>query len=89
MNFEFMKGLGSLDKAFGSCANAEELALSKPDLSMISSRKSAEVLAKFVYLVAHSEEVGLLSFVDVLNDLAVTADGSNPMHHLQWQIGIG
>ena len=71
MNFEFMKGLGSLDKAFGSCENAEELALSKPDLSMISSRKSAEVLAKFVYLVAHSEEVGLLSFVDVLNDLAV------------------
>lgn len=71
MNFEFMKGLGSLDKAFGSCANAEELALSKPDLSMISSRKSAEVLAKFVFLVAHAEEVGLLSFVDVLNDPVV------------------
>ena len=71
MNFEFMKGLGSLDKAFGSCANAEELALSKPDLSMISSRKSAEVLAKFVFLVAHSEEVGFLSFADVLSDPVV------------------
>ena len=71
MNFEFMKGLGSLDKAFGSCANAEELALSKPDLSMISSRKSAEVLAKFVFLVAHSEDVGFLSFADVLSDPVV------------------
>ena len=71
MNFEFMKGLGSLDKAFESCANAEELALSKPDLSMISSRKSAEVLAKFVFLVAHSEDIGFLSFADVLADPVV------------------
>lgn len=71
MNFEFMKGLGSLDKAFESCANAEELALSKPDLSMISSRKSAEVLAKFVFLVAHSEDIGFLSFADVLSDPVV------------------
>lgn len=71
MNFEFMKGLGSLDKAFGSCVNAEELALSKPDLSMISSRKSAEVLAKFVFLVAHSEDVGFYSFADVLADSVV------------------
>ena len=71
MNFDFMKGLGSLDKAFGICVNAEELALSKPDLSMISSRKSAEVLAKFVFLVAHSEEVGFLSFADVLSDPVV------------------
>ena len=54
-----MKGLGSLDKAFNSCANAEELALSKPDLSMISSRKSAEVLAKFVFLVAHPEDIAV------------------------------
>lgn len=71
MNFEFMKGLGSLDKAFNSCANAEELALSKPDLSMISSRKSAEVLAKFVFLVAHTEDIGFRSFADVLSDPVV------------------
>ena len=71
MNFDFMKGLGSLDKAFGSCSNAEELVLSKPDLSIISSRKSAEVLAKFVFLVAHSEDVGSLTFADVLADPSV------------------
>ena len=68
MNFEFMKGLVGLDKVFGICSNAEELVLSKPDLSMISSRKSAESLAKFVFMVATSEEVGFLSFADVLSD---------------------
>lgn len=71
MNFEFMKGLSRLEKAYVPCANAEELALSKPDLSMVSSRKSAEVLAKFVFLVAHSEDVGSLSFADVLCDPVV------------------
>lgn len=38
---------------------------------MISSRKSAEVLAKFVFLVARSADVGFCSFADVLADSVV------------------
>ncbi len=71
MNFEFMKGLGSLDKVSDSCMNAEELAISKPDLSIISSRKSAEVIAKFVLFMAHSEECESLTFADILADSVV------------------
>lgn len=73
MNFEFMKNLDGLNKAFESCSNAEDLALSKPDLSMVASRKSAEVLAKFVYLVSHAEETEDLSFMDILSDPTVKA----------------
>ena len=71
MNFEFIKNLEGLNKAFDSCSNAEELAKSMPDLSMVASRKSAEVIAKFVYLIAHNEQVEELTFADVLSDYAV------------------
>ena len=57
MNFEFIKNLEGLNMAYAACENAEELAKSMPDLSMIASRKSAEVIAKFIYLVAHVKSV--------------------------------
>lgn len=70
MNFDFIRELDGLNRAFDSCSNAEELAISMPDLSMVASRKSAEVLAKFVYLVSHSVEAEELSFADILcNDV--------------------
>jgi hypothetical protein len=68
MNFEFIRDIDGLNRAFDSCSNAEELAISMPDLSMIASRKSAEVLAKFVYLVSHSEEAEDMSFADILSN---------------------
>jgi hypothetical protein len=68
MNFDFIRELDGLNRAFDSCSNAEELAISMPDLSMIASRKSAEVLAKFVYLVSHSAEAEELSFADILSN---------------------
>ena len=72
MNFDFIRELDGLNLAFDSCSNAEELAIAMPDLSMIASRKSAEVLAKFVYLVSHAAEAEDLSFADILsNDIVL------------------
>ena len=68
MNFDFIRELDGLNRALDSCSNAEELAISMPDLSMIASRKSAEVLAKFVYLVSHSAEAEEMSFADILTN---------------------
>ena len=78
MNFEFMQNLQGINKAFAPCKNAEDLARSMPDLSMVASRKSAEVLAKYVYLLAHSEEMEGLTFADVLSDQAVRRYLRNP-----------
>ena len=68
MNFEFVKNLKGLNKAFSSFANAEDLAISKPDLSMVASRKSAEALAKYIYFFAYSKEAEKIKFVDILSD---------------------
>ena len=68
MNFEFLKGLRGLGKIYKNCANAEMLAVSMPAESMVTARKSAESLAKFIYIAAHSEEIGSLTFVDILGD---------------------
>ena len=78
MNFEFMQGLRDINKAFPFCKNAEDLARSMPDLSMVASRKSAESLAKYVYLLAHSEEMEGLTFADALSDQAVRRYLRNP-----------
>ncbi len=78
MNFEFMQDLQEINKAFPFCKNAEDLARSMPDLSMVASRKSAESLAKYVYLLAHSEEMEGLTFADVLSDQAVRRYLRNP-----------
>lgn len=70
-NFDFIKDLDGLSRAYGSCNNAEELAISKPDLSIISSRKGAECLARLIYRVAYREEAEQLEFASILSDIRV------------------
>lgn len=71
MNFDYLKNIKGLDRYYYCCNNAEELAITKPDLSMVSARKSAEAVAKFVYLVAYSEEADYMQFTDILKDPVV------------------
>lgn len=68
MNFDFMSNLEGINRAYVPCKDAEELAYTKPYLSMTASRKSAELLAKFIYLVAHSNEMEDMPFVEILSD---------------------
>lgn len=71
MNFDFLRDLRGLSDVFNPCKDAEELVKTKPYLSITASRKSAELLAKFIYLAAHSEEMEGLTFADILSDAAV------------------
>ena len=64
MNFEFLKGLTGLGYVYENCSNAEKLAVNMPVQSVFTSRKSAELLAKFIYLAAHNQEVEMLTFAD-------------------------
>lgn len=68
MNFDFLKGLNCLDVIYKSSNPAEQLVRSDPSSSAMLSRKSAEMLARFVYLAAYEKEAQFLSFVDILND---------------------
>lgn len=71
MNFDFLKGLKGLDTVYKPCTDAEELVKSKPYLSLIAARKSAELLAKFVYMAAHATALENLTFSDILADYRV------------------
>lgn len=68
MNFDFLKGLKGLDSAYTPSSSAEKLLRSDPSTSVIASRRSAELLAKFIYLTAHTQSAQDMSFVDILAD---------------------
>lgn len=71
MNFEFLKNLRGLGYVYENCNNAEKLAMTMPVQSVFTSRKSAELLAKFIYMAAHNQEMEGLTFADILSDITV------------------
>ncbi len=71
MNFEFLRNLRGLGYIYENCTNAEKLVSSMPVQSVFTSRKSAELLAKFIYMAAHNQEMENLSFADILADVTV------------------
>lgn len=71
MNFEFLRNLRGLGYIYENCTNAEKLVSSMPVQSVFTSRKSAELLAKFIYMAAHNQEMEDLSFADILADPTV------------------
>lgn len=71
MNFEFVENLDGLKNVFKYCKNAEDICVSVPDMSLVSARKSAEVLAKYVCLKAYNESVRKLTFSEILEDRVV------------------
>lgn len=68
MNFDFLKGLNGLDSAYTPSTSAEKLVRSDPSMSVVASRRSAEILAKFIYLTAHTQKAQDMTFVDILAD---------------------
>lgn len=71
MNFDFLKGLRGLGYVYENCSNAEKLAVTMPVQSVFTSRKSAELLAKFIYMAAHNRAMEDLTFADILSDITV------------------
>lgn len=71
MNFDFLKDLSGLSYVYENCINAEKLAMTMPVQSVMTSRKSAELLAKFIYMTAHRQEIGRLTFENILFDTTV------------------
>lgn len=71
MNFDFLKGLRGLGYVYENCCNAEKLAVTMPVQSVFTSRKSAELLAKFIYMAAHNQAMEEQTFADILSDITV------------------
>ncbi len=68
MNFEFVKDIPYLKGVYENCCNAEILAMKMPMQSVFTSRKGAEILAKFIYMTAHKQQMENATFADILSD---------------------
>lgn len=68
MNFEFVKDIPYLEGVYENCSNAEKLAMAMPMQSVFTSRKGAELLAKFIYMAAHKQQMEKATFADILSD---------------------
>ena len=68
MNFEFLKDLRGFEGLYDNCSNAEKLARTMPVQSIFTSRKSAELLAKFIYMAACNQRMEDMTFADILSD---------------------
>lgn len=71
MNFDFLKGSRELGYIYENCSNAEKLVKTMPVQSIFTSRKSAELLAKLIYMAAYNQQMEDLSFADILADRTV------------------
>jgi len=71
MNFDFLKDTRELVHVYENCSNAEKLAMTMPMQSVFTARKSAEMLAKLIYMAAHNKQMEELSFADILADRTV------------------
>ena len=71
MNFDFLKDVCGLGHVYENCNNAEKLATTMPEQSLITSRKSAELLAKFIYMAAHKQKMSGMSLANILSDETV------------------
>ena len=71
MNFDFLKNTRELCHVYENCTNAEKLAMTMPMQSVFTARKSAELLAKLIYMAAHNRQMEELTFADILSDRTV------------------
>ena len=62
MNFDFLKPFSDLRKLYEYCEEAEEFALSKPNISATSARKAMEFIVKMIYASVVREDYGFTVF---------------------------
>ena len=66
MNFEFLKPLVMIIPFYVYCTDAEEFALTKPDISCASARKAIEYIVRLLYTAAIQTEANQLTVYDML-----------------------
>ena len=66
MNFDFIAPLGIIRPFYGYCSEAEQFALSKPDISVAAARKSVEYIVRLLYTAAIQNEATQMTVYDML-----------------------
>ena len=87
MNFDFLKRYPDLKKLYTYCTEAEEFALSKPNISATSARKAMEFIVKMIYSSLVGQDYGFtvfemvtdVRFVNYVNDPTLI----NSIHYIR------
>lgn len=67
MNFDYLKSFPDMHQLYEYCAEAEEFALTKPNISATSARKAMEYIVKLIYTSLAGDARGVTVF-DMLSD---------------------
>lgn len=62
MNFEYLKSFSDFSKLYDYCTEAEEFAMSKPNISATASRKAMEFIVKMIYISITGQDSGSTVF---------------------------
>lgn len=87
MNFSYLTAFPDLAKLHEYCAEAEEFALSKPNISATSARKAMEYIVKLIYTSLMGQDYGFtvfemitdVRFVDYVHDQTLM----NSIHYIR------
>ena len=72
MNFAYLKNAPDFAQLYTYCCEAEEFALSKPNISVTSARKAMEFIVKMIYSAVGGDIQGKTVF-EMSTDYAVTS----------------
>lgn len=68
MNFTFLESLPGLTSFYDYCREAEQFALTHPDISITAARKGMEFMVKLLYGSAVNQQFGTMTTYDMLAD---------------------
>ena len=78
MNFDYLKPFKEMNKLYEYCAEAEEFALSKPNISATSARKAMEFIVKMIYVSLLGRDYGCTVF-EMITDVRFTGYVGDPV----------
>ena len=78
MNFAYLKDISDFAQLYTYCCEAEEFALSKPNISGASARKAMEFIVKMIYSAVGGDIQGKTVF-EMSTDYAFTSYLNDPV----------
>lgn len=70
MNFKYLEKFPNFKKLYEYCCEAEDFAITKPNISAMSSRKAMEFIVKFIYFANVPDALNGLTVFEMVSDPA-------------------
>lgn len=78
MNFSYLSNRSELESLYAACREAEQFALSKPDMSTLSARRAMEWIVKYIYAEVESNPPYGCTVYDMTQDVRFRNQFADP-----------